>query len=372
MSKPAARLGDTTSHGGAIVAGAPTVLIGGKPAARQGDMHTCPLVNPGVPPPPHVGGPATLGSPTVLICGQMALRMGDMMTCSGPPDSVVMGCPTVLIGEGGGGGGGGAGPAGATASAALAGGDPDSDEEHFLDVNFTDKKGNPISGVKYDLERPDNKNIKGTLGGKLKKTGVPEGNYDVKLRAVTNAAWSKKQARDGEKVKMSAEVFGFESGTKAKIEVWEKDANKPDKLMSTIEDVEIKGDKVEAEWQYEYVDEEDDTSEGPKQQGGMTYESPSYYFTVKVGDSQVRSPALGYKDFVELNLNDSDGESIADARYRVFLSDGEVREGKLDGDGYAKIENVPPGKWGVEFPEYPFYDEDTDEDEEEDDDTGGK
>lgn len=29
MSKPAARMGDTTAHGGAIVLGAPTVLIGG-------------------------------------------------------------------------------------------------------------------------------------------------------------------------------------------------------------------------------------------------------------------------------------------------------------------------------------------------------
>jgi uncharacterized Zn-binding protein involved in type VI secretion len=29
MSKPAARMGDTTSHGGTIVLGMPTVMIGG-------------------------------------------------------------------------------------------------------------------------------------------------------------------------------------------------------------------------------------------------------------------------------------------------------------------------------------------------------
>jgi len=28
-----------------------------KPAARITDMHTCPMVTPGVPPIPHVGGP---------------------------------------------------------------------------------------------------------------------------------------------------------------------------------------------------------------------------------------------------------------------------------------------------------------------------
>jgi uncharacterized Zn-binding protein involved in type VI secretion len=98
MSKPAARMGDVTAHGGSIVAGFPTVLIGGQPAARMGDMHVCPMVTPGVPPVPHVGGPITLGSATVLIGGQPAARMGDMATCTGPPDTIAAGCPTVLIG----------------------------------------------------------------------------------------------------------------------------------------------------------------------------------------------------------------------------------------------------------------------------------
>ncbi|KPK21442.1 MAG: type VI secretion protein [Dehalococcoidia bacterium SG8_51_3] len=78
--------------------GFPTVLIGGQPAARVGDMHVCPMVTPGVPPIPHVGGPITMGSATVLIGGQPAARMGDMATCTGPPDTIAAGCPTVLIG----------------------------------------------------------------------------------------------------------------------------------------------------------------------------------------------------------------------------------------------------------------------------------
>jgi len=98
MSNPAARMGDPTTHGGAISAGFPQVLIGGQPAARAGDMHNCPLVTPGTPPVPHVGGPILGGSLTVLIGGMPAARVGDMATCSGPPDSIVSGCPTVLIG----------------------------------------------------------------------------------------------------------------------------------------------------------------------------------------------------------------------------------------------------------------------------------
>jgi uncharacterized Zn-binding protein involved in type VI secretion len=95
MSKPAARMGDPTAHGGMIVAGFPTVLIGGQPAARLTDMHVCPLVNGLV---PHVGGPITMGSATVLIGNMPAARMGDMATCTGPPDMIASGYPTVLIG----------------------------------------------------------------------------------------------------------------------------------------------------------------------------------------------------------------------------------------------------------------------------------
>jgi uncharacterized Zn-binding protein involved in type VI secretion len=67
-----------------------------KPAARIGDMHTCPMVTVLV---PHVGGPIVgPGMPTVLIGGMPAALMGDLCTCAGPPDSIVLGSATVLIG----------------------------------------------------------------------------------------------------------------------------------------------------------------------------------------------------------------------------------------------------------------------------------
>ena len=96
----AARVGDMTAHGGVVTGpGCPTVFIGGLPAARVGDMHTCPMVTPGTPPVPHVGGPITMGSPTVLIGNMPAARVGDMATCTGPPDTIIPpGCPTVIIG----------------------------------------------------------------------------------------------------------------------------------------------------------------------------------------------------------------------------------------------------------------------------------
>lgn len=68
------------------------------PAARLGDMHTCPMVTPGVPPVPHVGGPILPPcAPTVLIGNMPAARVTDMATCVGPPDVIAMGSPTVFI-----------------------------------------------------------------------------------------------------------------------------------------------------------------------------------------------------------------------------------------------------------------------------------
>jgi uncharacterized Zn-binding protein involved in type VI secretion len=103
MGFPAARLTDPTVHGGIIVApGCPTVLIGGLPAARITDMHTCPMVTVLV---PHVGGPIILGSFTVLVGGMPQARQTDMLVCVGPPDMIMMGCPNVLVGMVGGGAG---------------------------------------------------------------------------------------------------------------------------------------------------------------------------------------------------------------------------------------------------------------------------
>ena len=74
MGKPAARLGDMTIHGGTIVSGCFTVLIGGQPAARVGDPHVCPMVTPAPVPVPHVGMPIIPpGAVTVLIGGFTAL-----------------------------------------------------------------------------------------------------------------------------------------------------------------------------------------------------------------------------------------------------------------------------------------------------------
>ncbi len=66
-------------------------------AARLTDMHVCPMVTP--PGVPHVGGPIVgPGAPTVLIGGVPAAVLGDACICTGPPDTIANGSSTVLIG----------------------------------------------------------------------------------------------------------------------------------------------------------------------------------------------------------------------------------------------------------------------------------
>jgi len=68
-------------------------------AARITDMHVCPMVSPAPMSVPHVGGPVTgPGVPTVLIGKLPAAAVGDMLVCAGPPDTIARGSATVMIG----------------------------------------------------------------------------------------------------------------------------------------------------------------------------------------------------------------------------------------------------------------------------------
>ena len=66
------------------------------PAARLTDMHMCPMVTGMV---PHVGGPIVSPCvPTVMVSFLPASVVGDQCICAGPPDVIVKGSATVMIG----------------------------------------------------------------------------------------------------------------------------------------------------------------------------------------------------------------------------------------------------------------------------------
>jgi len=93
MGQPAARgaLKDKGAHHGLIITGSIDVIIGGRPAARQGDTILC-----------SSHGPASIagGSLTVFINGKPAARMGDKTSCGTPPEPSTKG-PTKVHSFGG-------------------------------------------------------------------------------------------------------------------------------------------------------------------------------------------------------------------------------------------------------------------------------
>jgi uncharacterized Zn-binding protein involved in type VI secretion len=97
MGFPAARVGDTCATGDTITGpGVATVLIGNLPASVMGDLVNGPTCN----------GSITMGSPTVLIGGRPAARVTSTVVGVNPSTSpvptpmnttIAKGEPTVLI-----------------------------------------------------------------------------------------------------------------------------------------------------------------------------------------------------------------------------------------------------------------------------------
>ena len=89
---PAAKAAEETakSAAGAAMGGQITA------AAAGADIHSC--LTP-FPLPPHGPGVVINGSQTVIINNLPACRQGDtVLEAIGPPNSIAMGCPSVLIG----------------------------------------------------------------------------------------------------------------------------------------------------------------------------------------------------------------------------------------------------------------------------------
>lgn len=72
MPKPFIVVGDTHSHGGQVIAGAPGSNTGGKAIARIGDPAIC-----------QIHGPTTIvtGDSNVKYAGEPVARDGDKLAC---------------------------------------------------------------------------------------------------------------------------------------------------------------------------------------------------------------------------------------------------------------------------------------------------
>lgn len=375
-SKPAARATDmamtcndpTDLPVGTVIA-VGTVMINNLPAAKQGDKivgvdtHIIMIPSPGGPIPTPLPHPyaGTIDADTITnvnIMGKPAAVVGSGASNQPPhipqggpfqkPPSnkakIMLGSLNVMIGDQGG-SGSGSDNDGETEIAQTAAQAVEVKEGHKLDVKFVDKGGKPIMGAGYKIKTPDNQQIEGPVVGEVKKSGVEEGDHEVKIEAITDARWSAEMAEVGEKVQINIKTAGIEDSEEAEIQVFVKDANYADRLFETIP-AEVSGNKIEAEWELK-IDEKLLEHQNDKTKIGR-YSAPFYYFIVKVANLQQKSGLLRYRDWVEFEAKDEDGNAIKGVNYKLTLPNGEIREGKMD-NGEAREEHIPPGKSKADF-----------------------
>jgi hypothetical protein len=60
---------------------------------------------------------------------------------------------------------------------------------------------------------------------------------------------------------------------------------------------------------------------------------------------------------MEIELKDEENNPLGNEEYIIFAPNGEVRNGKLDGNGFAKEEKLPGGICSVRFPNLPKFKE---------------
>lgn len=63
------------------------------------------------------------------------------------------------------------------------------------------------------------------------------------------------------------------------------------------------------------------------------------------------APPAPVKTFIEFKLVDNDNNPIANERYKVKLTDGSIKEGRLGADGSVRFNNIDPGSCDISFPD---------------------
>lgn len=207
--------------------------------------------------------------------------------------------------------------------------------------------------IPSDVERGDSAYFEAKLS-KQGLSGTSEKIPTAPPVRVSDMKWSASEARRGDILTLSANVVGLDDGRKVQIAIYDFDSDGCHDRITEIP-ATVKNSKIELQWEYEY---HEDTDEIPTQEErerySRSYNPPEYFFTIKVGSAEYgreqESGLLTFRDYVDISLMDVDGQPVADADYTLILPDGSEKTGTLDGDGRARVEDVPPGPYRVTFP----------------------
>jgi len=236
-----------------------------------------------------------------------------------------------------------------------------------IEVKVEDKKGKKVGEIKGEVYGnyfggtvivPKKAREEITFTAKLPDHGIELKSDPVvviPLFEVTNQKWGQKEARRGDVVKLTADVKEAPDGLEYMIYIYEYDQDSAHDFITKFP-CRVKDQNLEAEWEYEYHEDTDEipTEEEKKKYGGK-YNPPEYFWVAELGGKRFgddqESGLLEFKDWLIIELYDDENNLIPNEKFIIHLPDGTKKKGSLNSKGFSKLEDLPPGKVEIEYPE---------------------
>jgi len=71
------------------------------------------------------------------------------------------------------------------------------------------------------------------------------------------------------------------------------------------------------------------------------------------GRDEASSGSAAQKTWIEIQMNDRAGFGVANTKFKLETTDGQIIHGVTDGNGLARVEGIEPGNHKITFPDLP-------------------
>lgn len=235
-------------------------------------------------------------------------------------------------------------------------------ETQFVGVNseiaieITDKSGKKFDTIKkkiygnklwLEITVPEKAKDELYAEVKLSKHGISKksrGLYLFPSVEIKNLKWDKQEAKRGDILKLTADIKGLADGNEAEIQIWEHDSDLAHDLVTKFP-IKIRNQKIEADWEFQYIDDTDDIPTQEENENG--YQWPEYFFRVICAGKSADSGLLKFKDWVEIEWIYPDGSKAANKNFKLLLADGTQKTESFNDQGIYRLEDTSPGPFKI-------------------------